>query len=84
MLNYRRAFVMGGSWHFTVNLLQRRVSDFLVPEIYLLRNLVRWVQDWPYSTLHQYAEGGVYPVGWCCAVDVECGVMNDIRPITLR
>ncbi len=28
------------------------------------------VQDWPYSTFHQYLEAGIYPVDWCGDVDV--------------
>ena len=63
MPNYRRAFVPGGTWFFTVNLLQRRGNDLLVREIDLLHGRVRRVQDWPYSTFHQYVEAGVYPVG---------------------
>jgi hypothetical protein len=77
MPNYRRAFVPGGTWFFTVNLLQRRGLDLLVRDIDLLRNTVRRVRDWPYSTFHQYVEAGVYPVGWCGDVDVD--VRNDER-----
>lgn len=33
MSNYRRAFVPGGTWFFTVNLLQRHGNDLLVREI---------------------------------------------------
>ncbi len=33
MPNYRRAFIPGGTWFFTVNLLQRHGNDFLVREI---------------------------------------------------
>jgi hypothetical protein len=71
MPNYRRAFVPGGTWFFTVNQLQGRGNDLLVREIDLLRNTVRRVQDWPYSTFHQCVEAGVYPVGWCVDVDVD-------------
>lgn len=45
MSNYRRAFVPGGTWFFTVNLLQRRHNDLLVREIGLLRQVVRRVRD---------------------------------------
>ncbi len=45
MPNYRRAFVPGGTWFFTVNLLQRRGNDLLVRKIDLLLNTVRRVQD---------------------------------------
>jgi putative transposase len=40
MPNYRRAFMPGGTWFFTVNLLQREGNDLLVREIDLLRNVV--------------------------------------------
>ncbi|MCB5195432.1 REP-associated tyrosine transposase [Deefgea salmonis] len=40
MPNYRRAFVAGGTWFFTVNLLQRRGNDLLVREIETLRHVV--------------------------------------------
>jgi putative transposase len=44
MSNYRRAFVPGGTWFFTVNLLQRRGNDLLVSEIDLLRQVVQGVR----------------------------------------
>ena len=37
MSNYRRAWVPGGTWFFTVNLLERHGNDLLVREIDLLR-----------------------------------------------
>jgi putative transposase len=40
MPNYRRAWMPGGTWFFTVNLLQRRGNDLLVREIDLLRRCV--------------------------------------------
>ena len=45
MPNYRRAFVPGGTWFFTVNLLQRHNNDLLVREIERLRDYVRRVQQ---------------------------------------
>jgi putative transposase len=44
MPNYRRAFIPGGTWFFTVNLLQRRGNNLLVREIDLLRDTVRRVR----------------------------------------
>ena len=44
MPNYRRAFVPGGTWFFTVNLLQRHGNDLLVREIDLLRQSVRKIR----------------------------------------
>lgn len=45
ILSYRRAFVPGGTWFFTVNLLQRYGNDLLVREIGLLRETVKWVRS---------------------------------------
>jgi putative transposase len=45
MSNYRRAFVPGGTWFFTVNLLQRHGNDLLVREIALLRQVVQRVRQ---------------------------------------
>ena len=44
MPNYRRVFVPGGTWFFTVNLLQRHDNDLLVREIDLLRQVVKNVR----------------------------------------
>jgi putative transposase len=171
MPRYRRAFIPGGTWFFTVNLLERHNNDLLVREIDLLRETVRrvrhkhpfhidaWVvlpehlhcvltlppgdsdfsrrwrliksgfsralpktehrsrvrqaagergiwqrhywehlirddadyqrhvdyvhvnplkhghvqrvQDWPYSTFHQYVATGIYPADWCGDIDAE-------------
>jgi putative transposase len=43
VLNYRRAWYPGGTYFFTVNLLQRQGNDLLVREIDLLRRVVRHV-----------------------------------------
>ncbi len=45
MPNYRRAFLPGGPWFFTVNLLERHGNDLLVCEIDLLRHIVRRVRQ---------------------------------------
>jgi len=44
MPNYRRAFIPGGTWFFTVNLLERKNNDLLIREIDLLRETVRVVR----------------------------------------
>ncbi|SFE19802.1 transposase [Nitrosomonas sp. Nm166] len=44
MSNYRRVFIPGGTWFFTVNLLQRHNNDLLVREINLLREAVKRVR----------------------------------------
>ena len=45
MVNYRRAYITGGTWFFTVNLLQRQQNDLLVSQISLLRYTVRKVRS---------------------------------------
>jgi putative transposase len=45
MPNYRRAFIPGGTWFFTVNLLRRHHNDLLIREIDLLRETVRRVRE---------------------------------------
>ena len=44
MLNYRRAFVPGGRWFFTANLLDRR-STLLIDEIETLREAIRRARE---------------------------------------
>ncbi|WP_395005748.1 REP-associated tyrosine transposase [Undibacterium sp.] len=44
MSNYRRAFIPGGTWFFTVNCLQRYNNDLLIREIDLLRQVVKTVR----------------------------------------
>ena len=44
MPNYRRAFIPGGTYFFTVNLLQRHDNNLLIREINLLRDTVRRVR----------------------------------------
>ena len=49
MPNYKRAFIPGGTWFFTVNLLERHNNDLLIREIDLLRKVVRNVkQKYPF------------------------------------
>jgi putative transposase len=49
MPNYRRAFVPGGCWFFTVNLFDRK-ERLLVEHIGPLRDAVRWTRDrWPFE-----------------------------------
>ena len=50
MPNYRRASVPGGTWFFTVNLLQRKQNDLLIREIELLRYVIKRVKTkYPFS-----------------------------------
>lgn len=45
MPNYRRAWHLGGTYFFTVNLLQRHGNDLLTRHIDLLREIVASVQS---------------------------------------
>ena len=36
---------------------------------------VQRVQDWPYSTFHQYVKAGIYPIDW--GGDLEQSVRGD-------
>ncbi|BBQ51010.1 hypothetical protein WP2S18C03_00910 [Aeromonas veronii] len=45
MANWRRAWWPGGTWFFTVNLLERRNNRLLVEQIDLLRHSVTKVQQ---------------------------------------
>ncbi|MFQ2238642.1 REP-associated tyrosine transposase [Aeromonas dhakensis] len=45
MANWRRAWWLGGTWFFTVNLLERRNNRLLVEQIDLLRHSVAKVQQ---------------------------------------
>ena len=50
MSNYRRAYITGGTWFFTVNLLQRKNNNLLVRHIAELREVVRNVkQKYPFT-----------------------------------
>jgi len=84
MSNYRRYFIPGGTWFFTINLLQRHFwehaikdeTDFQRHIDYvhvnpLKHKLLSQVKDWPYSSFHRYVEGGIYPVNWCREVDLD-------------
>nr|WP_301335818.1 hypothetical protein [Aeromonas sobria] len=57
MANWRRAWWPGGTWFFTVNLLERRNNRLLVEQIDLLRHSVAKVQQAHPFTIH---------AGWYC------------------
>lgn len=64
MPDYRRARVSGGSYFFTINLLERQGNDLLVREIDLLRKTVKRVRElhpfhidaWVVLPEHMHAE----------------------------
>jgi putative transposase len=45
MPEYRRIYVPGATWFFTVNLAERRGNRLLVDRIDVLRNAFRWVRS---------------------------------------
>ena len=45
MTNYRRLYVNGAAWFFTVNLAQRNNNSLLIDEIELLRQSFRYVKE---------------------------------------
>jgi putative transposase len=55
MSNYRRAWHAGGTYFFTVNLLQRHGNDLLVRHIDLLRSIVRSVKSRHPFQIHGWA-----------------------------
>jgi putative transposase len=48
MPNYRRAFIPGGCWFFTVNLLERR-KNLLVDHIEVLRTVAHTRENYPFE-----------------------------------
>lgn len=65
MPNYRRVFLPGGTWFFTVNLLERKNNNLLVREIEVLRETVRALPKSEYRTnvRKMAGERGIYPKG---------------------
>ena len=55
MPNYRRAYHPGGTYFFTVNLLERHGNDLLVKHIGLLREVVRTVRASHPFEIHAWA-----------------------------
>lgn len=54
MPDYRRAWVAGGTWFFTVNLLERHDNDLLVRHIDRLRDAVRDTRRHHPFTIHGF------------------------------
>jgi len=75
MPNYRRAFIPGGTWFFTVNLLQRHNNDLLIREIGSLRETVKRVRD---ATLFESTPGWFYRT--LCTL---CGPCRPAMPISV-
>jgi putative transposase len=70
MPNYRRAWHTGGTYFFTVNLLERSNNDLLVRHIDLLRESVRVVRaSYPF-TIHAWV---VLPEHLHCVIELPIG-----------
>lgn len=54
LANWRRAWWPGGTWFFTVNLLERRSNRLLVEQIDLLRHSVAKVQQTHPFVIHAW------------------------------
>ncbi|MAB96796.1 transposase [Pseudomonas sp. J237] len=73
MPNYRRIYVPGATWFFTVNLLHRQDNDLLIQHIGLLRDAVRRVK-----TLHPFQIDAwvVLPEHIHCVLTLPAGDSN--------
>jgi putative transposase len=77
MPNYRRAWHPGGTYFFTVNLLQRANNDLLVRHIDLLRNAVRHVRLSHPFVIHAWV---VLPEHLHCIIELPANDYNfDVR-----
>jgi putative transposase len=70
MPNYRRAWHPGGTYFFTVNLLERSGNDLLVRHIDLLREAVRMVRAAHSFTIHAWV---VLPDHLHCVIELPIG-----------
>ena len=70
MPDYRRAWQPGGTWFFTVNLLERRGNDLLVRHIDSLRLAVGSVQRRHPFTIHAWV---VLPDHLHCVIELPAG-----------
>ena len=70
MPNYRRAWNLGGTWFFTVNLLERHGNDLLLRHIELLRQAVRVVKRAHPFRIHAFV---VLPDHLHCVIELPEG-----------
>ena len=61
MTDYRRDFIAGASFFFTVNLAERRLRLLTEHTNPVKHGLVPRVRDWPHSSFHRMVKLGVYP-----------------------
>lgn len=67
MPDYRRAFVPGGTYFFTVNLLERRGNDLLVRHVSALRDAVRTTRQLHPFVIHAWV---VLPEHLHCIIEL--------------
>jgi len=70
MPNYRRAWVPGGTYFFTVNLLRRKSTDLLTQHVGLLRNVVSDVRRKHPFVIHGWV---VLPDHLHCVIELPAG-----------
>ena len=70
MPNYRRAWHPGGTYFFTVNLLQRTDNDLLVRHIDVLREAVKWARRAHPFMIHAWV---VLPEHMHCVISLPPG-----------
>jgi putative transposase len=73
MPNYRRAWVPGGTYFFTINLLQRNHNDLLIRNIDLLRNVIQRVRRSHPFVIHGWV---VLPDHMHCVISLPGGDAN--------
>ena len=73
MTDYRRKWHLGGTWFFTVNLLQRRNNDLLIREIELLRAVVGEIRHRHPFRIHGWV---VLPDHLHCVMELPEGDTN--------
>ncbi|HYN54456.1 MAG TPA: transposase [Methylotenera sp.] len=66
-MNYRRAWHEGGTYFFTVNLLQRGNNDLLIRHIDILRNVVKQVKNNHPFVIHSWV---VLPEHMHCVIEL--------------
>lgn len=73
MPDYRRAWHPGGTYFFTVNLLQRQGNDMLTRHIELLRAVVKSVRERHPFTIHGWV---ILPEHMHCVIELPAGDSN--------
>jgi putative transposase len=69
-MNYRRAWHAGGTYFFTLNLLQRRNNDLLIQFIDILRDVVKHVKQKHPFKIHGWV---VLPDHLHCVIELPVG-----------